>query len=128
MALSDDLIIDIAAVLDDPDYGRDVTLRRYTPGAYDPATSATASGTTASVTTRGILLGYKDYVIVRSDGMIQRGDRRVILKVNDLSFDPAIGDQIIAGNSVYAVVDSKLVELGGNNIVWILQLRGQTRS
>src|SRR4051794_12381952 len=121
MALADDLQNDIAAVLDDPDFGRVVTLRKKTAGTYDPATGSGGSASSADYVTRGIVLGYRDGVI---DGtLIKHGDRKVILKVKDLAAVPTVGAQMIVGADTYTIVNVKTGELGGTAFVYTLQVR-----
>lgn len=124
MALADDLIVDIAAVLDDPDYGRDVTISKATPGTYDHTTGGSTPGVPTTYATRAIIVGYKDYVVFNSAGAIKYGDRRAVVKVKDLAIDPDIGDTLLAGSDKYSIVNRKRIELGGTTIVWVLQLRG----
>lgn len=121
MALADDLQTDIAAVLDDADFGRQVTLRRKTPASYDPSTGSAGSATTTDYTTRGIVLAYRDRAI---DGaLVRRGDRKCILKVKNLATAPQVGDQLIVGSDTYTVIDFKTGELGGTAFVYTLQIR-----
>lgn len=121
MSLSLDLQGDIAAVLDDPDFGRDVTLRKITIGTYDPTTGVPASVTTADYVTRGLLIAYRDSVV--NGTLILNQDRKCIIKVKNLAVAPAINDQLIVGADKYTIVNFKQNELGGTVFLYTLQLR-----
>lgn len=121
MALADQLQSDIAAVLDSPDFGRDVTLRQTVPGTYDPSTGATAAATVTDFVTRGLLLAYQDKDV---DGtLIKAGDRKCILKVQNLSAVPVVGNMLIVGSDTYTVMDFKTYELGGTVFLYNLHVR-----
>lgn len=120
-ALAVELQGDIAELLDDPDYGRDITLRKIMPGTYDPTTGTTGTATNADYATRGLILGYRDSVI---DGtLIKAQDRKCVTKVKGLSATPDVDDQVLVGPDLYTVVSFKTIELGGTVILYTLQLR-----
>jgi hypothetical protein len=129
VSLAEDLRGDVNAVLDDPDFGRDITLRRAVPGAYDPLTGVTGAETVTTYASRGLLLDYRDSLVngqVASGGTsIRRGDRKCIFKVvTDLV--PRPGDRLTVGATTYTIVnDVRTVSLGseGTPIIYILQLR-----
>lgn len=121
MALADELRGDIAALLDDPDFGRDVAIVKNVPGAYDPADGSTSSGPRLEQTSRAIILGYKDYLTTGE--LIKRGDRKVILKVAGLQWPPSMGDIIEVGSDRYTVIAIKTGELGGTVYLYTLQVR-----
>lgn len=122
MSLATDLQDDIAELLDDPDTGRAITISRQLPGTYDPATGATSGAPAPTTfTTRGLFLGYHDKLI---DGtLIKRGDRRCFIKLKGLRYTAAAGDEVTAGADKYGVIDFKTIELGGTDIIFILQVR-----
>lgn len=121
MALADDLTDDLAELLDDPDYGRDVTLRRSTPGTYDPATGSVGAATVLTNATRAIILGYRDYLVTGQ--LIRQGDRKAILKRKGMTMTPQEADELLVGSDVYSVVSHKTGELGGSNYLYVLQVR-----
>ncbi|QOZ25279.1 hypothetical protein [Bradyrhizobium sp. CCBAU 51753] len=126
--LAEDLQGDIAELLDDPDYGRKVVLRREVPGTYDETTGATAPATQLSNTTRGLLLGYRDSLV---DGtLIKRGDRKCILRVKGMTMSPQETDLLDVFDKTgkvitdtYTVVSFKTGELGGVPYLYTLQVR-----
>ena len=120
MALADDLQADVAAVLDDPDYGRDVTLRKTMPGAYNPSTGAVGATSPVDVATRGILISYRDSQI--NGTTILQGDRKCIIKAD---INPFVGDKLLVGGEALSIISVKRVPLGddGTVIVYILQVR-----
>jgi len=121
MSLATDLQDDIAELLDDPDTGRAITINRYPPGTYDPATGGMTAGATQTWTTRGLFLNYADALINGTD--LKRGDRRLYLKIKNLSYAPIEGDKVTAGVDIYTVINFKTIELGGTSIIYILQVR-----
>lgn len=121
MSLATDLQGDIAELLDNPDYGRDITLRKATKGSYDPATGQLASLTTTDYATRGLLLRYRDAVI---DGtIIKQQDRKCVVKVKGLAATPEVEDRVIVGPDTYTVINFKTIELGGTVVLYTLQVR-----
>jgi hypothetical protein len=121
MALADDLQGDIADVLNDPDYGRDVTLRRTVPGAYNPADGSTGSPTVTDYASRGLLLEYNDTLI--NGTLIRTGDRICILRVQGLAIAPLQTDKLLVGADIYDIVSFKTGELGGTAYLYTLQVR-----
>lgn len=121
MSIADDITDDLAELLDDPDYGRAVTLRRRTPGTYDPSTGATGAETVTSNLTRAIILGYRDSLI--NGTLIKQGDRKAILKRKGMTMTPQEADELVVGSDVYSVVSHKTGELGGTNYLYVLQIR-----
>lgn len=124
MALADDLQLEVAAVLDNDDFGRNMTLRKITPGAYDPSTGETAAATTRNTSTRGMLLNYRNSQI--NNTTILRGDRKCILKVPSGRVVPEPSDRLIVGREEdLGIVDVRRIALGGDGtvIVYILQVR-----
>lgn len=121
MALADELQGDIADVLNDTDYGRDVTLRRTVPGTYNPADGSTGAPTVTDYPTRGLLLEYADTLITGS--LIKQGDRICILKVQNLTAVPLQTDKLLVGSDIYDIVSFKTGELGGTAYLYTLQVR-----
>jgi hypothetical protein len=121
MALADDLKNDIAALLDDPDFGRNIVLHQQTQGTYDEATGAMTGESDETWPARAIFLAYKDYLLANNS--VQAGDRKCILKVLDLTYQPKEGDRVVAGPDEYTVISFKTGELGGTAYLYTLQVR-----
>lgn len=129
MSLATELQDNIAEVIDDPDIGVDLVLRRQTAGTYNPATGAVDGADDTDLDGRGLVLGYRDRDI---DGKnIIAGDRKVILRVKGLGVVPAPGDTILLGVTVatlpggdpVSVVALKRVSLGGTDVHFACQVR-----
>lgn len=121
MSLATDLQGDVAELLDDPDYGRDVTLRRYAAGAYNPSDGSTATATIVNIQTRGLFLKINDRLI---DGrLIKKGDRRCIIKLKGITYVPSEGDLVVAGAEMWTVISFSTIELAGTAVIHTLQVR-----
>jgi hypothetical protein len=120
MTIAADLHRDIASFL--TDMGRAVTLRRLTPGTYDPATGSGGSATTTDYTGKARIGDYSD--AVKNGTLIKENDRKATFQPDNTAIVPAIGDSLIVGSDTYAVVNAmKTRELGGTAICYTLQLR-----
>lgn len=120
MSLATDLQGDVAALLDDPDFGRTATFISKTGGSYDDTTGG-ITVTSSNFSVRVMLLGYRDGLV---DGeLIRRGDRKVILKAKSFSAVPKADDQLTLAGVTYNVIASKPIELAGTYVVFILQVR-----
>lgn len=121
MSIGDDLRGDVLALFSDADgYGRTLTIRRATAGAYDPDTGALASGGTTDYAGKGKLGSYSDAMI---DGTtVLTEDRKCTFIPNDVSFEPQAQDTLIDGAKTYTVIDAKKRELTGL-VTWTMQVR-----
>lgn len=120
MSLAEDLRADVAAFIGD--LGRAVTLRRLTPGTYDPATGSGGTSTTKDYTGNARVGDYSD--TVRDGTMIKDSDRRATFLPDDTTLIPAIGDSFIVGSVVFTIVNArKLREVNGTTFAWTLQIR-----
>jgi len=108
-----------AALLID-DQGRPATLRRVTEGSYVPATG-TAANTTADYPVMVLLLNYTDFQ--RQDGLIEAGDRKAVIKAQDLSVVPDIQDLLIVEAKELRIVNVRQVEQSGQDVIYICQVR-----
>lgn len=121
MSLASDIKDDIAILLDDADYGRDVTLTKTSAGSYNSTTGAVTGQSDTSINTRAIVLGYVDMVI---DGTLQkRYARKVILKVKDMAQPAEVNDRLTVGSDTYTVLEIKKGELGGETYLQTLMVR-----
>lgn len=101
-------------------YGRAITLRRTTPGAYAQDGSAGAA-TTTDYAGVGRVGAYEDRLI---DGTrILATDRRVTFVPTDESFRAQPADLVIVGSDTYSVINAQMREIGGELIAYTLQVR-----
>ena len=100
--------------------GRAMTLRKRTPGAYDPATGA-AGVTAADTACVGAQFPFPALLI---DGTrIQVGDQKVLLSASGLAVEPDTGDQLLIGGAVHSIVTVQPIGPDGTVVVWKLQVR-----
>jgi hypothetical protein len=99
-------------------YGQALTLRKRTPGAYDPATGA-AAVTEADTSVRGAVFDFPAGMV---DGTsILRGDRQVILAGGGSV--PDAGDLLLIGETAHNVISVKATAPAGTVVIYELQVR-----
>ena len=102
------------------DRGRLMTLRCRAGGAYDPASGAAVVTQTDSPCF-GATFPFPALLI---DGTrIQAGDQKVLLAVQGLTFDPAIGDQLLIGGAVQNIISVQPIGPDGTVVIYRLQVR-----
>jgi hypothetical protein len=100
-------------------FGGEVTFRRVTAGAYNP-TTGTSAPSTATTTVRGVL----DNVSERDvNDLIKGTDKRLTLAAADLSFEPAVSDQVTIASRVMQIVQVNKIEQDNTAIVFEIILR-----
>jgi hypothetical protein len=123
--LADDLQGDVADLLNDPDYGRNVTVRKTVAGTYDPSNGSTTAVTVTDYPTRGLILAYKDALVTGS--LIRIGDRKCIIRVKGLGVALTETDDLmlLVGTDKYTVVSMKTGSLGetGTVYLYVFQIR-----
>ena len=93
-------------------FGQVVTIKRTTPGAYDPATG-TVSGGTVGYSCAGAVMNYASRDI---DGtLVQRGDVRVLL-APDAAFEPKPTE--------LTVINAEATKPAGSPVLYEVQARG----
>ena len=101
-------------------FGGEVTFRRVTTGAYDPATGA-STPSTSTTTIRGVL----DQVSEREvNDLIKGTDKKLTIAAADLSFDPSTSDEVTVGGQIMQIIQIKKVEQDNTAIVYEILLRG----
>lgn len=101
-------------------YGQTVTLRRVTPGAYNPS-SGQAAAPTADFNFSGALFDFKDGVIKDSDTLIEAGDKQLLLEA---AAAPMIDDVFIIGGEAWqAVAKPKSINPAGTPVLYVVHLR-----
>ena len=99
------------------EFGAPVTLRRVTPGAYDPATSS-ASSTITDLPTTGLVRDYKASLI---DGTrILVGDKECVLS-NEQA--PKLTDKLPVDGVDWSIVDIKEINPAGTVVCYFVQVR-----
>lgn len=114
---------DVRRLLDD--FGYDVTLRRTTEGAYNPATGSTGSSSNADETIRAVFVNYDNREIDGTE--IQRGDRQALVAAVNGSgvaiTQPQTNDKIIGEGDQVTVVNARIVKSGASVVGYICQVR-----
>ena len=100
-------------------FGGEVTFRRVTAGAYNP-TTGTSTPTTATTTVRGVLDNVSERDI---NDLIKGTDKRLTLAAADLSFEPAVSDQVTIVSRVMQIVQVNKIEQDNTAIVFEIILR-----
>lgn len=101
--------------------GSGMTLRRVTPGVFDPAIGAETGGTTTDYPCVGVIGApeLKGFGNVFEDGtLLQAGDIQVTLGAETLPVEPVAGDVLVIGGVAYHVVTGLPVEPGGVALVY----------
>lgn len=101
------------------EFGQDVTCRAYTQGTYDPATGATTN-TTADTTRKGVLLDFGAGQTLERGGLIQGGDKRLLL---DATATVDLNDHFIVAGADYSIVSVGSVDPAGTRVLFDLHLR-----
>lgn len=102
------------------DKGRQMTLRKRTPGTYNPSTASAALTTADTAVTGGVF----DYAALLIDGTsIQRGDKKVVLAAQGLAVEPDTGDLLLIGGVEFNVISVQPVAPAGVVVIYILQVR-----
>ena len=100
-------------------FGGTATIRRVTPGVYNP-TTGTATEVVADTAVRGVL---EDVNQREVSGLVQSGDKRLTIAAADLLTPPTIADKILIGGIVHQVISVKTVEQDNTAITYELILR-----
>ena len=100
-------------------FGGDVTLRRVTTGAYDPNTGTATPSTTTS-TVKGVL----ENVLEReANDLIKGTDKKLTIAAADVSFEPAVSDQVTVSGRIMQIVQVNKIEQDNTAIAFEIFLR-----
>lgn len=100
--------------------GTALTLRRADPPTYDPATGAVTE-TTTDIALSGVI---EDVEESHPDGVVQRGDRMILLAAEPLSDgDPEPGDTILLGADEHRVISVSATYAGDRPVLFRLHVR-----
>jgi hypothetical protein len=100
-------------------FGGVATLRRVTPGVYNP-TTGTVSETTSDTALRGVL---EDVTLREANDLIQAGDKRLIVAAADTAATPTMADRVIISNRTLQVIEVRTIEQDNEPITYELILR-----
>jgi hypothetical protein len=100
-------------------FGGVATLRRVTPGIYNP-TTGTVSETTSDTALRGVL---EDVALREVNDLIQSGDKRLIIAAADTAAVPTTADRVIISNRTLQVIEVRTIEQDNEPITYELILR-----
>lgn len=101
------------------EHGRDVTLRSYTIGTYDPATGANTA-TSSDATVKAALFDFRDGQTEVAGTLIQAGDKKCLMAA---TVTPELHDRVIVGAKDYGILSIKEVNPAGTVVVYQLHLR-----
>ena len=100
-------------------FGGVATIRRVTPGVYNP-TTGTASETTSDIALRGVL---EDVNVREVNDLIQSGDKRLTVAAADVANAPITSDKVLIASVVHQVIRVTTVEQDNEPITHELILR-----
>lgn len=100
-------------------FGGSVTIRRVTTGAYNP-TTGTATPSTSDTTVKGVL---EDVQQREVNDLIRSSDKKLTIAAADLSFEPAVSDQISVSGRVFQCIQVNRIEQENTAIVFEMYLR-----
>jgi hypothetical protein len=100
-------------------FGGVATLRRVTPGVYNP-TTGTVTETTADTTVRGVL---EDVNLREVNDLIQAGDKRLLIAAADVASAPTTADEVLISSVVNQVIQVRTIEQDNIAITYELILR-----
>ena len=100
-------------------FGGVATLRRLTPGVYNP-TTGTVSESTSDTTLRGVL---EDVALREVNDLIEAGDKRLIIAAADTAAVPTTADRVIISNRSLQIIEVRTIEQDNTAITYELILR-----
>lgn len=100
-------------------FGGDVTISRVTVGAYNATTGAVTPSTTSS-TVKGVLEDVREREV---NDLIRSSDKKLTIAAADLSYEPAISDQITVQSRIMQIVQVNRIEQDNTAIVFEIFLR-----
>jgi hypothetical protein len=100
-------------------FGGTATIRRVTPGAYNP-TTGTVTETTADTTVRGVL---QDVTLSEVNDLIQAGDKRLLIAAADVTNAPTTADRVVIAGRSLQIIQVDTIEQDNTAITYELILR-----
>jgi hypothetical protein len=100
-------------------FGGAATLRRVTPGVYNP-TTGTVSEAISDTAVRGVL---EDVNLREVNDLIQAGDKRLTIAAADTAAPPTTADRVIIAGRSLQVIEVRTIEQDNTAITYELILR-----
>jgi hypothetical protein len=100
-------------------FGGVATLRRVTPGVYNP-TTGTVSEAISDTAVRGVL---EDVNLREVNDLIQAGDKRLTIAAADTAAPPTMADRVIIAGRSLQVIEVRTIEQDNEPITYELILR-----
>ena len=100
-------------------FGGVATIRRVTPGVYNP-TTGTATEAVADTAVRGVL---EDVSVREVNDLIQSGDKRLTIAAADVTTAPVTADRVLIGGVTHQVIRVTTIEQDNTAITHELILR-----
>ena len=100
-------------------FGGVATIRRVTPGVYNP-TTGTASETTSDTALRGVL---EDVNVREVNDLIQSSDKRLTVAAADVAAVPSTADRVLIGGVTHQIIRVTTIEQDNTAITHELILR-----
>jgi len=103
------------------DAGVQITLKRFTPGTYTPASDSYSQSSWTTDSTYGVLVQYSHRFV---DGTrIKVGDQKVIFSSYGLSFTVQVGDKVVIDSEEWNVVNAGPIAPSNDPIIYKAQIR-----
>ena len=100
-------------------FGGQVTIRRITTGSYDPETG-TATPNASETVVRGVLEAVTQREL---NDLIKSNDKKLTIAAADLSFEPAVSDQVTVASRIMQTIQVNKIEQDNQPIVFEMFLR-----
>lgn len=104
------------------EFGRNVTLRRINPGAYNAASHSNSGGSTVDHPVKAVFSDYRDHAIGTrgpEGDEILSSDRLILIA----GIQPLKGDLLIDGADVFKILGRYTVKPGDIALLWKAQAR-----
>ncbi len=101
-------------------YGQDVTLRKYTLGAYDATTSSQAR-TSVDTVLKGVIFNVGDGVTQIKNELVKINDKKLLLDATGPV--PTPKDYVIIGGSSWSILSINEINPGGTPVAYECHIR-----
>ncbi|WP_045222144.1 hypothetical protein [Desulfonatronum thioautotrophicum] len=101
-----------------------LTIRRETPGEFDPMLGIFTPGVIENFPCRGIIVDYSREWAA-SNHFIESGDQEAILDAATLETIPVVGDTLVSSDDIFTVMHIETVKPNAHAFIYKLQVRGQ---